>query len=83
VNEAQNWPINSYIAVKFFNEIGVPKKEIFSVLGLEKDQTTSKKFCFHTPIVMENFYNNVLAQKRVKTSKKGQNIKKPDFQTLD
>jgi len=64
------------LPLKFSNEIGVPKKEKFSVLGPEKDWTTPKFFGSHTPIVMENCYNNVLAQK------KGQNVKKPDFQTL-
>jgi len=39
----------STLPLKFSNEIGVSKKEKNSILGLEKDWTTSKVFWFPHP----------------------------------
>ena len=62
--------------LKLSDETRVPKKEKISGLRPEKDRTTPEFFCSHTPIVMVNFNGNVLGQK------KGQNVKRPDFQRL-
>jgi hypothetical protein len=64
------------LPLKFPNTTRAPEKENFLVLRLKKDWTDPEILCSNTPIVMGNFYGNVLAQKR------GQNAKRPDFQTL-
>jgi hypothetical protein len=61
---------------KFSNETGAPKREIFPVQDWKKDWTDPEILCSQTPIVVGNFYSNILAQK------KGQKTKKLDFQTL-
>ena len=66
----------SMLPQKFPNETGAPEKEIFPVQDRKKDRTDPEILCSQTPIVMGNFYGNVLAQK------KGQKTKKPDFQAL-
>ena len=66
----------STLPLKFPNTTGAPEKEIFLVLGPEKDWADPEILCSHTLIVIENFNNNILVQK------KGQKAKKPDFQTL-
>ena len=66
----------STLPLKFPNTTRAPEKEIFPVLGPEKDRTNPEILYSHTPIVMGNFNGNVLAHK------KGQKAKKLDFQTL-
>ena len=66
----------STLPFKFPNTTGVPEKEIFPVLGPEKDRTDPEILCSNTPIVMGNFDYKVLAQKKC------QKTKKLDFQAL-
>jgi len=66
----------STLPQKFPNETWAPEKEIFPVQDRKKDRTDPGILCSQTPIVVGNFYSNILAQK------KGQKTKKPDFQAL-